>query len=60
MTEIMVDKETCIGCKLCTALCPECFEIGSNDKAEVICTICVKCDLLEVAAKCPVNAITVR
>jgi ferredoxin len=60
MTELMVDRETCIGCTLCTQLCPECFEMGDDDKSHVTKTDCPNCDLKDVAGKCPVNAISVR
>ena len=60
MTDISIDKEACIGCTLCTQLCPDCFEIGPDDKANVVKTDCPGCDLDDVASKCPVSAITVK
>jgi ferredoxin len=33
---ITVDKETCIGCGSCVALCPDVFQLDANGKAEVI------------------------
>jgi ferredoxin len=31
----VVDKNTCIGCGSCVALCPKVFRLGSDGKAEV-------------------------
>lgn len=30
-----INKEKCIGCGLCTNLCPEVFELGEDGKARV-------------------------
>ena len=32
---LKVDKEKCIGCGLCSNLCPEVFEVADGGKAEV-------------------------
>jgi len=56
-----VDKETCIGCGICAATCPDVFEMQSDGKAG---TISEKVpEQLDDEAKdseegCPVNAIT--
>ncbi len=57
---VEVDKETCIGCGTCVALCSEVFELDSDGKAQVkegadTNLECVK----EAAEACPVNAIKV-
>jgi ferredoxin len=31
--KIIHDEPTCIGCGACTAVCPECWEMGSNGKS---------------------------
>lgn len=31
-----VDQETCIGCGLCTSVCPEVFSMNEEDKAQAI------------------------
>jgi len=35
MKKLVVDKETCLGCGTCAALCPKVFKIGEDGKAEV-------------------------
>ena len=32
----MIDKEGCIGCGLCAAVCPDVFIMGEDGKAEII------------------------
>ena len=51
-----VNKEKCIGCGLCTEICPEGFEMGDDGKAKVKSTDaeCAK----KAAEKCPVGAIS--
>lgn len=36
MTNITVDKNKCLGCGTCVALCPKVFKLGNDGKAEVI------------------------
>ncbi|MDD5750745.1 MAG: ferredoxin [Candidatus Pacebacteria bacterium] len=31
--QIKIDQSKCIGCGTCSALCPACFELGSDGKA---------------------------
>ena len=57
---VKVDKEKCIGCGLCSNLCPEVFELGEDGKARVKEGAdleknkdCIK----EAAESCPVGAI---
>lgn len=35
MKRVVVDKNKCLGCGTCVALCPEIFELGEDGKAEV-------------------------
>lgn len=65
---ITVDKETCIGCGSCVALCPDVFQLDANGKAEVISSASAKAtadkqDNIEcaknAAESCPVQAIKV-
>ena len=53
--KITVDQELCIGCGVCTSLCPEVFELQNNGKAEVINED--NCDCEDVVNNCPVGAI---
>lgn len=52
-----VDKESCIGCKLCEKVCPcEAIEVKSTDKkAEIKTSICLQCTNCQQV--CPSNAI---
>ncbi len=55
---IEVNKETCIGCGSCAAICPSNFQMGADGKSEVISqeeNSCTK----EAAETCPVQAITI-
>jgi ferredoxin len=49
--------DTCIGCGLCTELCPQVFELR-DDKAWVKdAKGCDSCDCQQAADSCPVTAI---
>ena len=57
---VKVNKEKCIGCGLCSNLCPEVFEVTDEGKAKVKEGVdsegnkeCIK----ESKEGCPVNAI---
>ncbi|HDI74789.1 MAG TPA: ferredoxin [Thermoprotei archaeon] len=62
---IKVDKETCIGCGTCAALCPDYWEIGDDGKAQLkggVTELVVEelgCNE-EAKDSCPVNAITIE
>lgn len=55
--KIKVEKENCIGCGTCAALCPDCFELGDDGKSHPISDFCFSCNLEDVADSCPVGAI---
>jgi ferredoxin len=56
---IIVDKDACVGCGLCVSMCPDCFDMDEGGFAKVKSLKC-DCDLNEVAAQCPVNAIVIK
>ncbi len=58
-----VDKDGCIGCGVCVEICPQVFEMDSDNKSQVICDP-VPDDAVssakEAAESCPVSVITVE
>jgi len=56
-----IDEEKCIGDAVCTAICPDVFEMGDDGKAHVINPNgCDLCDCEEAADSCPTEAITLE
>jgi ferredoxin len=57
-----VNKEVCIGCGSCVAICPEVFKMGDDGKAEVLAGDFSGMDEKITQAKdaCPVQAISVE
>ncbi|URZ02927.1 ferredoxin [Clostridium felsineum] len=58
-----VDKETCIGCGTCPAVCPEIFQMDDDGKAvadESEFADDLKDSAKEAAESCPVDAIEIR
>ncbi len=55
-----IDMDTCIGCGLCTELCPKVFELR-DDKAWVSNPGgCDTCDCKQAVDSCPVTAISLE
>jgi len=55
-----VDMDLCIGCGLCSELCPKVFELR-DDKAWVInANACDTCDCQQAVDSCPVTAISLE
>lgn len=59
MAVVTIDESLCTGCGLCASTCPEVFEVDEDNIAHVRGSSCSSCDLNEVAADCPVEAIKV-
>lgn len=56
--EVTVDKGACIGCGACAGVCPDCFHLGDDMKAEFKGCGDDKKDCVENAiSACPVGAI---
>ncbi len=61
MFKINLDKEKCIGCGTCVAICPGNYEMGKDGKAFVI-----KEEIMELGSNrmaeenCPVVAISIK
>ncbi|MEM2918445.1 MAG: ferredoxin [Candidatus Altiarchaeota archaeon] len=53
---VKVDREKCIGCGTCAAICPEGFELDDEGKAKVK-NPKAKC-VDEAISSCPVEAIS--
>jgi len=54
---VKVDQNKCIGCGLCAGICPDTFQMNSDNKSEVIndeVNDCAK----NAAQNCPVGAIS--
>ena len=60
MAKVTVGETLCTGCGLCEGTCPEVFKVMEDNLAHVIAQNCNSHDLKQVAADCPVEAITVR
>lgn len=57
--DLMINKEKCIGCGACIAICPmNALSFSDEGKAQVDTEKCVKCGVCQDA--CPVDAIDVN
>ncbi len=63
MMRATVNKNLCIGCGLCGEVCPEVFEMGEDDKAQIK-TVPVPLNAedscREAASQCPESAIQIE
>ena len=58
-----VDKDTCIGCGLCTAICPKAFRMNDKGLAEGVdeeLDASAVGEAKDAEAQCPVEAIKVE
>ena len=58
-----VDQDTCVGCGVCPAICPEVFDMKDDGKSHVIADpVPADCkdSAKEAAESCPVDAIEVE
>jgi len=55
---LSLDRNTCIGCKICTEVCPHNLFLVKGGKAEITAVdLCMECGAC--ALNCPVKAISV-
>lgn len=58
-----VDRDACIGCELCTTICPEVFEMDDEQIATVIADPVpedVESEAEEARDSCPTSAISIE
>lgn len=58
--KLVVDKDICIGCGACSAICPDVFEIDDEGLAvSIVDEVPEECneDAIDAKEGCPVNAI---
>lgn len=58
-----VNHDLCIGCTLCTSICPEIFYMNDEDKADTLEPNVPKSlekNAISARQSCPVEAITVK
>ncbi len=59
--KIILDKNVCIGCGACAAICPRYFEMGKDGKSSVKKLTFKEIDCIKEAAdSCPVKAISIN
>jgi ferredoxin len=61
MPKPVINVDDCEGCGSCQEICPEVFQLGDDEKAQVIGPDkCNTCNCQEAAELCPVQAITLE
>ena len=56
-----IDEEKCVGCKLCSQVCPEPNAIKFDLKKKKSCIITLRCKGCEICCiSCPKKAITMK
>lgn len=58
----IVNADTCIGCTLCTQVCPEVFKMEGDKAVTVVDAVPenLKDSAANAAQQCPVNAISIE
>lgn len=58
----IIDREGCISCGMCIAICPEVFRMGEDDKAEAYAEVSSdnKNEAKEAEDGCPVSVILIE
>lgn len=56
--QVVVDRENCIGCGNCEAVCPEVFQLGPDDKSSVLKPEGGPACVEDAMGQCPVEAIS--
>jgi ferredoxin len=59
--KVKVNKDVCVGCGACTAICAEIFALGDDGLAEVVAPVTddVIAGVEDAQASCPVGAIEI-
>ncbi len=60
MATPVVDQDACIGCGLCTEICPEVFQLVDDKSVVIGPDKCGSCDIEEAVDSCPAEAITLE
>jgi len=60
--KVIIDRSECIGCGLCTEICPEIFRMDNDDLAEIYAEVddSLKDSAVEAQDSCPVSAISLE
>ncbi len=58
--KVVVNKDVCVGCGVCTTIAPDVLVIGDDGLAEAIADATDEAAVTEAAESCPVQAIEVE
>ena len=61
--KVVVNRDNCIGCGACEAICPEVFQIDDEGLSTVVCDDNAKMDenaVKDAAEGCPTSAIEIN
>lgn len=60
MPRLIIDRNKCKGYGVCVAICPQIFQLDSEQKAKIISEDYAGCDYERAIASCPVQAISIE